>query len=158
MSLRRRDNARAAKRCGGPCGRVLPLTAEFFHVDEQSSDGRQSYCKSCKASATQEARWLREYGFTAATAERCLTAQGHRCPICGGSLDFSMRIHVDHDHDTEEVRGLLHARCNTSPPKNGEGAKRWAAYCLDPPMRKVNFGYPLLRAASGLGVAQLELL
>lgn len=149
---------RATKRCAGTCRRLLPIKAEFFHRDEQSLDGHQSYCKDCKARATLEARWLREYGITPRLAQQCLSLQGDACPVCMGVLDFSMRVHVDHDHDTEEVRGFLHGPCNTGPPKNGEGASRWRTYCDEPPMRRANGGDPLIRMGSGLALAQLELL
>lgn len=37
-------------------------------------------------------------------------AQGGCCPVCTEPL--TLWNHVDHDHTTGRVRGLLHARCN----------------------------------------------
>ena len=38
-----------------------------------------------------------------------LAAQGKECPICGTGLH---KFHIDHDHATNRVRGLLCHRCN----------------------------------------------
>jgi hypothetical protein len=60
---------------------------------------------------------LRRYGLTITEHEAMVTAQGNRCAICGDPPDpngvrASSRLHVDHDHDTGVVRGLLCNRCN----------------------------------------------
>lgn len=133
------------------------MTSEFFAVDNQSQDGLQSYCRRCKALATKRAAWLRKWGISENLMLRCLSEQDDKCPICLAALDLTMRMHIDHDHDTEEIRGVLHPSCNSGAPKNGGHARRWAEYCADPPMRRANGGQPLLRRESGLGVAQLEL-
>lgn len=54
------------------------------------------------------------YGISSEDFSIWLTAQDHRCRICktdkpGGAGQF----HVDHCHDTQKLRGLLCARCNT---------------------------------------------
>lgn len=60
---------------------------------------------------------LRRYGLTVAEHDAMVQAQGNRCAICGDPPDpngirASSRLHVDHDHDTGAVRGLLCNRCN----------------------------------------------
>jgi hypothetical protein len=57
------------------------------------------------------------YGITSADYDRMVEEQGNRCAICkefetakkNGKV---MRLHVDHDHATGKVRGLLCADCN----------------------------------------------
>lgn len=44
-----------------------------------------------------------------------LAAQGGHCAICP-STPKSRRLHVDRDHRTGEVRGLLCMRCNRALP------------------------------------------
>ncbi len=153
----------AKRRCRGSCRRVLPLTA--YHLDAEALDGRQAYCPECKASATREARWLRQYGLTAGRAQACLALQDDLCPLCNSHIAFNPRqglekgwtLCVDHDHDTGEVRGLVHSRCNLSPPQNALGSARWLAYCRNPPMRVAHAGKPLIAPVSGMGEVQFEM-
>jgi recombination endonuclease VII len=44
-----------------------------------------------------------------------LAAQGGVCAICGNAPK-TRRLHVDHDHRTGAVRGLLCYRCNRALP------------------------------------------
>jgi len=59
-------------------------------------------------------RTVRRYGLTPEDADALLAAQGGLCPICGGdpTAGFSRRPHIDHDHETGAVRGILCANCN----------------------------------------------
>jgi Recombination endonuclease VII len=53
------------------------------------------------------------YGITPEEYDTILLAQGGGCGICGGPPNGrGVHYHVDHDHDTGRVRGLLCNRCN----------------------------------------------
>jgi hypothetical protein len=54
------------------------------------------------------------YGITAKEYDALLEAQDGKCAICSRKMDEGRRLAVDHDHDTGEVRGILHVRCNTA--------------------------------------------
>lgn len=61
----------------------------------------------------------RDYGISLEDYNELLTRQEYRCAICGrpdgderGNNNGSKRLAVDHDHETEEVRGLLCSMCN----------------------------------------------
>jgi hypothetical protein len=60
------------------------------------------------------AAYRRRYGLTPNDYDRLLAEQGHRCAICGAPVAPGKRLHVDHDHETSKVRGLLCHHCNTS--------------------------------------------
>jgi hypothetical protein len=69
---------------------------------------RQRYRRNSKA-------WrLRLYGLTPEGFDRLLADQGGCCAVCGepGQTWAERNLHVDHDHNTGEVRGLLCGRCN----------------------------------------------
>lgn len=55
-------------------------------------------------------RKLRSYQLTPDDYDRLLKSQDGVCAICGKSPKG--RLHIDHNHDTGEVRGLLCFRCN----------------------------------------------
>jgi hypothetical protein len=58
---------------------------------------------------------FRAYGLTMADFTALLDEQGGVCAICkGGRSGPGNRLHVDHDHTTGVVRGLLCSRCNTA--------------------------------------------
>jgi len=73
-------------------------------------------------------RLQREYGITLADYYRILTTQGGGCGICGvaesRNKDGSGRLHVDHDHATGNVRGLLCDTCNRGIGQLGDNVDR----------------------------------
>lgn len=56
-------------------------------------------------------RWLRRYGLTPDDYSAMMTSQGGMCAICG-HVAVGKNLHVDHCHDTGNVRGLLCHCCN----------------------------------------------
>lgn len=57
----------------------------------------------------------RNYGITLQKYNELFQAQNGCCAICERhSTEFSKRLHVDHDHKTNEIRGLLCHHCNTA--------------------------------------------
>lgn len=62
----------------------------------------------------QRAAWLRsEYGITLERYEEMFLEQNGRCKICGRhQSELSTNLAVDHDYDTNRIRGLLCMKCN----------------------------------------------
>ena len=79
----------------------------------------------------------RTYGLTPVVYDELLKRQGGKCAICstadpGGD---NGRFHVDHNHETKEVRGLLCGQCNRmlgSVGDNPETLRRGAEYLVAP--------------------------
>jgi len=57
-------------------------------------------------------RYKREYGITLKEYDEMFEKQDGLCAVCG-LPEINRRLAVDHDHDTQKIRGLLCARCNT---------------------------------------------
>ena len=71
----------------------------------------------------------RQLGVTDEEYARLLAAQGGHCALCPNTPK-TRRLHVDHDHTTGRVRGLLCFRCNKFLPSwvTREWALRVAEY------------------------------
>ncbi len=67
-----------------------------------------------QAVALQRKKWrLRSmYGMSIGDYDLLLKAQDYACAICFDPAEKPFDFHVDHDHDTGKVRGLLCKRCN----------------------------------------------
>jgi len=66
-------------------------------------------CQDCQDKVLWDKR-KRKYGIEKAEFFRLLDAQESRCAIC--SVTIGTSAHVDHDHDSGAVRGLLCRHCN----------------------------------------------
>lgn len=55
--------------------------------------------------------------------------QGGLCALCGKPVDLTQPKEgvVDHDHDTGEIRGVLHRSCNSGEGKVANAAGSWIA-------------------------------
>lgn len=53
-----------------------------------------------------------QYDLTQAEFHKLFNEQGGVCRICGAAPKPKRHLHVDHDHDTGLVRGLLCVNCN----------------------------------------------
>lgn len=86
-----------------------------------------SYCYECLLTYNREREALRsprdrtkefrnltlkKYGLTHKQFKKLLKAQGGGCAICGKKEHAKISLHVDHDHETGKVRGILCSGCN----------------------------------------------
>ena len=90
----------------------------------------------------REAAILRRYGITVEKYQALLAAQGGRCACCGRADQgrkwggkHDLRLLVDHDHTTGEIRGLVCHRCNVGIGSLGDdvnGVRRALVYLEKP--------------------------
>jgi hypothetical protein len=93
------------KRCPA-CDRVLGV--ESFNLNKAQSSGRGTYCKDCIAVRSRRGRLRRIYGLTEEMLADMVTAQNGTCAVCRTGRPE----HIDHDHVTGKVRGILCLNCN----------------------------------------------
>lgn len=106
--------------------------AEFDRHHPQSR-----YCSpDCRKASAREKRALihrryqlrYKYGMTMADYDDLLAAQSGRCAICGTNEPGGKgEFHVDHDHDSGGVRGLLCHYCNVGIGTLGDDPARLRA-------------------------------
>lgn len=93
-------------------------TTEFYKASKEK-DGHQHICKACykakhnSPEQTKTARLKALYGITKEQYDEMLKSQFNLCAICELPFDVKTKPHVDHDHKTGRVRGLLCVKCNT---------------------------------------------
>jgi hypothetical protein len=73
---------------------------------------RRYFQSGRKALSVRRAHLERKYGITLNDYEAMLVEQGGGCAICHAPEPDGQSLHVDHDHDTGAVRGLLCFTCN----------------------------------------------
>lgn len=112
------------------CNRCDETKAEdHFYFANRATGRRQNHCKTCQKARSRESalkepeetrKYMRsyhlekKYGITHSDYVALLEEQDGRCAICNTD-DPEGRygiFHVDHDHDTGAVRGLLCPACN----------------------------------------------
>jgi Recombination endonuclease VII len=114
-----------------------------FHKSGNRVRGRASDCKECRAKRSKEiwanpkerkvarertVNWLksqsgkykvfernliREYGIDLEDWARMMNAQNRKCACCEGALQLDRTTHVDHCHNSGDVRALLCQWCNS---------------------------------------------
>jgi len=90
---------------------------------EKTRLSRQSYYQ-LNADRLRGYDLARKYGITQVEYDEMLAEQGGKCAICGSAQSGKRRFHVDHDHETDMVRGLLCSKCNTGLGLFGDDPRR----------------------------------
>lgn len=124
------------------CGKTKPENC--FHQRKSRKRGYHYHCKECNSKYTKSDRGrelsrkrtracvnrlkatdpveykrrnrrynLHKFGMTPERYEEMLVSQGGVCAICKGPPDTT-NFHVDHNHTTGTIRGLLCSACNTA--------------------------------------------
>jgi hypothetical protein len=131
-----RDWEPGTRWCSG-CQWMVPTTY---------TDG--SRCRACASKARHRSYVERTYEITGEEYDALLAWQGGRCYVCG-EMPRSVRLAVDHDHETNAVRGLLCAGqeqgCNYLLRKilgRPDAARRAAEYAEKPPLQRMRDGEP----------------
>ena len=92
---------------------------DFYPAKHNTTTGLASWCKECSMVVNRECYLRRTYGLGNKEYEEILESQNYGCAICGKREDtFLLTIGktkllaVDHDKETERIRGILCENCN----------------------------------------------
>ena len=78
-------------------------------------------------SRERDAHLRRKFQLTADQYEEMLAAQGGGCAVCGREPKPGKALHVDHNHETGAVRGLVCFSCNSALGNLHEDEQRISA-------------------------------
>ncbi len=109
------------------CVQMLPRESFAKTQFQRAQRGNKSRCRSCVADYDR----LRRYGLDRAGYDALLAKQDNQCFICKcdlAELDLK-KVHVDHCHESGEVRGVLCMECNTGIGKLGHSVTRLLDAC-----------------------------
>lgn len=104
------------------CARVIPAAERRSQYKQLHYDrNKQKYNERQKRATPAEARLYSiksNYGVSSDELDALRAAQDNKCAVCRkpepeGAFGHK-RLHLDHDHRTGEVRGLLCMSCNTA--------------------------------------------
>jgi DNA-directed RNA polymerase subunit RPC12/RpoP len=103
------------------CGLEKPLSE--FCKQKLGKDGLKSSCKKCGSESYKN--WAKQnwekrrninlkwsYGIDFSHFKQIKEAQNNKCAICSTSFENEKHTHLDHDHDTNKIRGILCNHCN----------------------------------------------
>lgn len=104
------------------CGSEKPVDQFYWRSDSRKPRSECKACSIAKLRAKGEKRTAqdfrdthlrRTFGITQADFDAMLAVQDGCCAICKRSAEDSYKgLHVDHDHESGRVRGLLCHKCN----------------------------------------------
>ena len=101
-----------------------------FSITRKTHPNGDTYCSECKRLRTEKSRkthperhskytWKsrikRTYGISEEEYLNLYLDQDGKCAVCKEIIELrGKQTHIDHDHETLEVRGLLCHGCNTA--------------------------------------------
>lgn len=98
---------------GKRAGRCLECAAEVQRIYRANYPEKQRELRVSRHATAYHRNWhlQRVYGMSSADYEALYRRQAGRCAVCGCAVEDG-KLHVDHDHTTGRVRGLLCQKCN----------------------------------------------
>lgn len=91
---------------------VVARVKAWQHANPERVKATRDAARPRRRAIDRDARLRRVFGLTSDQYAAMLTDQGGGCALCGRTPPPGHSLHVDHQHETGVVRGLLCFRCN----------------------------------------------
>lgn len=105
------------------CHKLLPVSSFTLRTKETYA----GKCSVCRLKTNRRKQYARYYKLTEEDVEKLMEKQESRCAIClhlFSETDKSRRMCIDHDHNSQKVRGLLCHSCNSGLGLLGDNIKQ----------------------------------
>ena len=132
---------RKRKRCNR-CEIKKPIESFCKNKNKRYKDGLSPTCRNCESIRNQrKAKAVLEYKLLIEAQKGC-------CAICGKHQSkFKYKLALDHDHNSELIRGLLCVTCNTGLEFYINHQKQIKAYMKTIPVRMIKIYQQLIAKA-----------
>lgn len=95
------------------------------HLDKANAVKRQYYKDNIEKERLRNKNYHKRYpyrfykkcyGITIEQKKEMILKQNYKCLSCGTDLKLlkDKKVHIDHDHTTNKIRGILCSNCNTA--------------------------------------------
>jgi hypothetical protein len=122
------------------CGGIHLRSAQHLQRKSRSRECPNYRSSNWSGLDREDAIMRRKYGISLTDFKKLLDFQGGGCALCHKKLDVKRRrMNVDHDHERNEVRGILCTGCNTGLGHLGddiEGLYKAIYYLKSPPYKE----------------------
>lgn len=99
------------KRCK-ICGEEKDLK-DFKWLNKNGKKYPRPFCNTCKSKEYFAQDLWKHYRIRLPEYNALYASQDGKCACCGQHESaFKRKLHVDHDHETGKIRGLLCTQCN----------------------------------------------
>lgn len=93
---------------------LIAKASEWYEANRERSKATKAAYRANNLDKERCSQLRRKFGITLEERDQLIAAQDGQCAICLVPLETlqSRHIHVDHDHDTGFIRGVLCHACN----------------------------------------------
>lgn len=106
------SRCRACRREYGRKPSAVARRRAYYEAHREQAIGYSLKWKRANLDRWKDSNRKSKYGIPHGTYAELLAQQGGGCAICGTPEQAGKSLHVDHDHKTSRVRGLLCDLCN----------------------------------------------
>ncbi len=100
------------------CEQIKHITSfnivRYYRRNNELRSCRRTICKECRNKQSRIRQFKKNHGISVEERDKIIYLQKGLCAICKIKLKGGQFNHLDHDHSTGEIRGVLCHLCNTS--------------------------------------------